>query len=242
MLRLKSRNTLPKDGFQFFEPNIPNATYPPMIGFEAMVEAIIAKRKANPRLGLSTNKAAVGDELDLFNAKRLESMPRCQGFLISEEGQPVPKFHARSQPPTPHRSGAVSAGIKSAVAGVKRLTVGFGVLLKWLGGDARPVPTDLAEKRAAVCVDCPLNKPANLYQWVYGKGAEAIESYLQLKNDQSIKTTLDSKLFACQACDCHLGLKVHCPIEHILSWEKQEPLAKLDPRCWILKEKEATNQ
>lgn len=243
MLRLKSRNTLPKGGFQYTIPQIPSWECPQMLGFDATVDAIIVVHKANPRHNLPTDRATVGDLLDLFNAKRLESMPGCQHFLISEEGQPVPKFHARSQPPTPPKGGAVSAGIKGAMAGAKRLTVGIGAWFAWLGEGLPMVDQDVAEKRAAICADCPLNQPATgPMQWIYDKVKRPISELLQIKNDQRVETSLDSKLFCCQACDCPMVLKVHCLPEIILQRERPEHLAKLDPRCWILKEKEATNQ
>jgi UV DNA damage repair endonuclease len=68
-----------------------------------------------------------------------------------------------------------------------------------------------------------------------------ISEFMQIKNDAKITTSLDAKLETCQACDCPMVLKVHCPLDVILEREKPEHLAKLDPRCWILKEKE-TNQ
>lgn len=241
MTRLKTRESLPPGGFQYTIPQIPDWVCPVAQGFDMTVDAIIAVSKANPRHNLPTDRETVGNLLEEFTAKALESRPGCQGFLVSDDGGPVPKFHARSLPPN-QRSGAVSAGIKGAMAGAKRLTVGIGVIMDWLGAGLRPVDHALAEKRAAICVDCPLNKPANLVQWAYGRGAMALEAYMQVKNDKEAKTSLDAKLFSCQACDCHLGLKVHCPLEHILAREKPEHLAKLDPRCWILNEKEATNQ
>jgi hypothetical protein len=238
--RLKSRNSpFPPHGFQFFQPQIPKGTYSAMLGFDIVVNEIIALRKANPRFGLATDKATVGDELDAFNAKRLESMPGGDAYIIDDTGGPPPKFKARSLPTPQSARGAVSAGIKSVGPGLKRLEVGIGVWMDWLGRGLAPVDHDLAEKRAAICAVCPLNqKPSTPLQWIYSKAKYPISAFMQIKNDRDIKTSLDAKLFNCQACDCVLALKVHCPLDVILEREKPEHLARLDPRCWILKEKE----
>jgi len=47
-------------------------------------------------------------------------------------------------------------------------------------------------------------------------------------------TSLDSHLKTCVACDCHLPLKVHTPMKHILDNTSPEVMEKLDRRCWIL--------
>lgn len=88
-----------------------------------------------------------------------------------------------------------------------------------------PVATqEEAERRAAICVSCPLNKAISSCWGCRGVG-EAVSA---LSGNRT--TSLDGKLHACSACGCVLRAKVHLPREVI----NAEPYAhRLSGMCWL---------
>jgi len=235
----RSHDIFPPGGWPFIQPQT-GWQAPANMSFNAVVQAIIDHRRNNPRFGLPTDREAVATELDEYNTARLEGTRGAEGYLLRGTG-PIPKFTPRGAKLATAPVGVV-AKVAKAIEIANRPVAGIGLLWDWLGHGGIPVPRELAEKRAAVCAGnadqgpCPQNKPANLRQWVYSRTANSIAILVGMKNKLECKTTLDHKLFACNACDCHLALKVHCPIEHILKHEKPSAKQQLDPRCWVLSE------
>jgi len=130
-----------------------------------------------------------------------------------------------------------------AVAGtLGNLSNGARVLMRWLGEGAKPVAPELAQARANVCLECPFNqdgfKPIE-------RIAEVIREQTEEKNNLKLSVNGEEKLHTCSQCWCHLPLKVHVPIDHILSGTPGPMFDKFkreQPKCWIVKEMENKKQ
>lgn len=223
MARLKNKQLFPPGGYAYFQPET-NWTAPQHQSFDATVQAIISHRRGNPHHKFSTDQSRVEWELEAYTVKRLQGMKGAQSFLLEEAipGSP-PSF------PQPPPEGGV-------VAGAKKVAAGVGVLLDWLGDGAEPVEHKLAESRAAVCTDCPKNKPGGLLSFFTEKAAETIRKQLEIRKDLQLSTPSDRKLNVCEVCFCPLHLKVHVPIAHIKKHTSDEVLSKLPSNCWMPKE------
>lgn len=108
---------------------------------------------------------------------------------------------------------------------------GVGILREWLGHGATPVEQELAQSRADVCIECPLNKSGFMPTEAM---AAAIKRQVELKSHLKLRVTGEKKLHACESCSCALKLKVWIPIDLITPDE--ELRARLHPLCWLLSE------
>jgi hypothetical protein len=105
-------------------------------------------------------------------------------------------------------------------------------LTEWLGAGGVPVPGEEAQRRADICLTCPLNRTdVNLWDKVKGAVAESIRDQLEVKHQMEIYTHNETQLGICEACGCVLKLKVHVPLPHILNHTPD--LQKFDKCCWI---------
>lgn len=132
--------------------------------------------------------------------------------------------------------------------GVKRTVAGVKLVRDWLGSGLKPVERGLATKRAAICVQCPLNQEGNFWQKLDEVAARGVKTLMSIKADLECKTDYDERLKTCQACDCLNELKVHTPLVHILKHTSAEVRDKLvngmiidgqlvkAKDCWILAE------
>jgi hypothetical protein len=85
----------------------------------------------------------------------------------------------------------------------------LGMLSRWAFKGAKFVPQEEAERRANICLTCPLNQPLQL-----GCGACQSTILQGISNLMgSHTTTLDEKLGACGICSCSLKVAVHFPLE-----------------------------
>lgn len=226
---LKSRRTFPPGGFVFFEPKT-NWSSRPGATFEETVQEIIKHRLANPRLASqwNTDFKLVADELDEYTCVRI-------GL---NEAYCTPGFPSFPSGPAsdPHRLSLLNG----VAAGGRKVVTGIAVLLDWLGSGGKAVAPELAEARAAVCADCPQNKPGDWTSHFTGPTIEHLRKQLAIKNDMKLTTTQDDRLNVCKGCWCFMRLKVHTPLQHIIAHLKPEGRAELDPRCWIEKETHET--
>lgn len=234
---LLNRHTFPPNGFQFYQPstNWPKSQAELAgLTFDQVCQRIQAHRAANPRFQLSTDLEVIAAELDEYTCTRLKFDPNyCTG------GGAYPKApRPMLRLPAP----GASQGGKDAVAGaepigkIRKLTLGIGVLIDLFGSGARSVSQDLANQRAAVCVQCPKNTPGGWETFFTGPAANKIKQFMQLKNEMELKTPLDTQLHVCNACLCHLQTKVWVPISHILKKLQPEMRNELWEKCWIRKE------
>lgn len=229
---LKSRSTLPPGGWVYrqAETNWASAFG---LTFDETVDAIIAHRRANPRFNLSTDWATVAVELEVYTEKRLLQIPGAKIYLTASDPKPERPSHLAQ----PVHQGGVAAGAKPSIV------AGIPVLINWLGDGLRPVDQALAEGRAAVCAGgngrekCPQNQAGDWRRWFTEPVAAVLKMQMEIKADKNLSTTNDDKLGVCDACACELHLKVWSPIRHITDNMNEATKARLDPRCWITKEK-----
>lgn len=187
-------------------------------------------RKGNPALCKKNNWTLDDEEIDMFveqqNVARLVAGGFTQ-FLIFDDSNSPPK--ARGQRVFPGALAAAAGHLKNSGLGMK-------LMIQWLGEGLKPVPIEIAEKRAAICAECPVNKDGNLIQRMDAIAAKQFKMLLQARSDLSLKTKYDDKLKTCTACDCYLPLKIFSPLEHIKANLSEDSKSKLDPRCWVLHE------
>lgn len=124
----------------------------------------------------------------------------------------------------------VAESVKRHVQATK---AGIQVYVDWVGDSGQPVEKALAESRAKVCVQCPLNKQGGLGQWFIEKAAREIQTVFGIMSDMDISTPWDEQLGVCEACLCPLKSKIWAPIEHIRKHLEPDIQAKLHPSCWI---------
>lgn len=125
---------------------------------------------------------------------------------------------------------------EGAAGAVKRTASGVKLVVDWLGSGLRPVASELAEKRAKVCVKCPQNLKSNWLQSLDAAAAAQVKKLIEIKNDLKLSTSSDSELKTCTHCDCYLPLKVWANIDHILNNLNPVVKSRLDSKCWIFSE------
>jgi len=230
-VRLKNDYASPIGGWQHTDAQISSEAIT-VWSCNELVEAVIARRRQNPRFGLSLDHNLVKHEVMTQNATRMQSINGGNHYLIQDDAMPgpAPGQQGFTQPRRARPSAAGNNRVRSIAAGV-------GTLLDWLGQGGEPVDLTLAEGRAQVCNDCPQNKPGDWLALFTEPVANKIRSQLAIKNDMELRTSVDDSLQVCQACLCPIKLKCWVPIGEILKHTSEETKAKLDPRCWITKEK-----
>ena len=231
MPRLKSRQRPIPNGFVFYEPLTKRKWTGPALSFDMLVQEIIAHRMGNAILnGKATDYATVADEVDTANALYCQRMGWTQYVLHDGIGvTEVKKKPAPSRPtPRPANAGAEGAPNKSIARAAITLT-------SILGPSQKPVARELAEKRAAICVRCPLNQTGqeSFRAFLSEAGASMVRKMFGFLNDANLKTTRDEELGICGACECPLKMKVHAPLDFILSKTDAETMAAFAENCWI---------
>ncbi len=210
-----NRHQTPPSGWIFRQPET-GWTAPTPIGstFSQTVDLIIAMRRKNPAIGAkakwATDRETVGYELEKFTRKRLG---------LPEEAAQIPF----SRPSLPGQVAQVAADIKRAASGTA-------VVLDWLRSGGAPVAQELANKRAAVCAECPKNVEGS---WFTTAPATLIKETLEARKDLKLETPFDDRLQSCAVCRCLLALKCHTPLEFILARTKPEVMAEFPNFCWI---------
>lgn len=222
---LISRRTFPPGGYQYFQPQTgwsarPGAT------FDEVVRELIHHRMANPRFNLSTDFDTVANELDEFTCIRLAFNPN-----YCTHGNAPPFLSV--PPPQPQSAGHQS---ENAAAGVKKYArntaAGIGLYLEWFG-TGKPVNKEEAEKRAALCVQCPKHVKGNFMQRFNQLAATEIMTVFGILNDLELHTSKDSQLALCDPCDCPVKAKVWSPLDIILKHLRPEAKAGLWEKCWM---------
>jgi hypothetical protein len=106
--------------------------------------------------------------------------------------------------------------------------------MDWFG-EGKPVESTVAERRAAVCADCPMNdrKAKNILESFTVAAAKEIMAIFSALNDLNLHTSQDNKLKVCQACDCPLKAKVWAPLHIIKKHLSEERFDRLHASCWI---------
>jgi len=232
MPRLANRQKQIPNGLKFYQPETKWSPRP-FASFQGIVESLIAHRKANPYLttlhGWSVDPVVVADEVDAFNAAICERMGWTDYLGTGQSaggGQPV------AAPFT----GPVQTRGQTLLRRAANVAVGVETLVEWISSGSEAVPSELSEKRAAVCVNCPQNERGDLLRWFTKRAATAIKAAVESRKAMNLSTTQDEKLGMCNACGCELHLKVHLPLSRIKSRMTKEVSDALDANCWIRNE------
>lgn len=205
----------PNGGWAFRQPQTNWENPMRLVGFKASVDAIRKHRTANIAItakhNLATDPDAVGQELLAYTRKRLGISP------------PPTSFFSQSSSRLPSR-------VVAAAGTIKRAAQGTAVVLDWLTSGGPPVAQALANKRAAICVACPMNVQGD---WFTVAPAELIKSTLESRKDLKLETPSDSNLKSCNVCKCLMRLKVWVPLDFITKNTKPEIMAEFPLNCWI---------
>ncbi len=213
-----NEHTTPSGGWQYRQPEV-NWTiqHPVSKTLNQVTMEVVAMRKKNPvqigKFKWATNYEAVKSEVLRFNRKRLG---------LSEEATPLPFQESRSP--------SLFAAAGAAVDDLKRAASGTAVVLDWLRSGGAPVAQELANKRAAICVECPNNVEGS---WFTVAPAQLIKETLEARKDLKLETPHDAKLKSCGICKCLLALKCHTPLEFIIAKTNPAIMAEFPAHCWI---------
>lgn len=217
MPRLRDRQHQIPNGYKFSLPEA-NWQAPPFASFDQIVNQVVRITQSNPGLaatkGWPTTLEAITDWVDEFNAQLCAQ----NGWTtyINDGGPPAPK-------PVPLSS------VRNVAAGAKTLA-------SWIGSGAQPVTREQAEKRAAVCVKCPLNQPGDFSNFFTRATSELLRMQVQTAQELDMTTPHDAKLGVCSGCDCPLRLKTWVSLEPILEHMLPEAKSALHENCWIMAE------
>lgn len=138
----------------------------------------------------------------------------------------------------------VAARVAEQIGSVGNAAV---ILTRWLGSGGRPVSGDISQRRADVCNTvaqgsrCPFNEPGFKPT---ERIAEIIRSQMEEKNKLALTVKGEENLHTCILCWCDLKLKVHVPLEHIISGTPAPMLEKFkreQPKCWLVTEQQNEN-
>ena len=238
-MKLRNRQKPLPNGISFYDPATKYQA-PPFSTFTAQVDGTIAARLANPgvtkQYNLATDRPTVEKEVDFY----LAQVAMRQGWtdLVDTARQPS---DGGTAPPAPFPNPAQPTRRPSPFERAQLVVAGSEVLVDWISSGAEAVPIQLAEKRAAVCAKCVLNEPGGLEQFFTLPVAAAIRTALNARREMRLQTSKDDLLNICGACLCPLRLKIHLPLERILSKMSGSTKLALDPACWILSEEKQTS-
>jgi hypothetical protein len=119
----------------------------------------------------------------------------------------------------------------SLLTKVKNYANGVRILTDFLGSNGDVVGKELAERRAAVCSLCPLNKQGLA---IAEAVSEVIREQTEVKNFLELRTSQDENLHTCSVCDCPLPLKVWQVYRRVKPSEDE--MEKFPTYCWLRKE------
>jgi hypothetical protein len=91
---------------------------------------------------------------------------------------------------------------------------------------AAKVPQEEAERRAAICAECPMNITGNFCTSCFMRNMVASTVAMV----SGWKTSKDDKLKACGVCSCDLKIKVHVPKDQ-MNYKELDGL--WTERCWM---------
>jgi hypothetical protein len=175
----------------------------------------------------------VKDDVDEAQCKRLGYDP------VFVKKKPVIFTPSRLFSPAHLRERVQAAGNR-----IGELSNGARILLRWLGTGGKPVEPTLSQARADVCLHvsggnpCPHNQPGLK---PIERIADIVREQTEEKNNLKLSVQGEEGLHTCALCWCALPLKVHVPIDHILSGTPPAMLEKFkreQPKCWIIAELE----
>lgn len=245
MLMLRNRTNAPPGGFWV---TIPQANFNQQFwDFDSAVNAVVKLMASNPALAskhpeLPRGKMDAEAFVDNQNALRVAAIPGAKPYVMEGGGAPAIPFQWTQGGGNSPSGASAAVGRQQPTSpppwfkSLGNIATGVRTIADWLGKDGKPVENALAEKRAAICVDCPQNKQGDLTSFFTRPASELIRRQLSERSAMKLSTTLDDKLGICDACGCPIKLKVHCPVDIIKAHIPNKSVERLDARCWITKE------
>jgi len=231
MARLINRQKQIPGGIFFWQPQTRWKSSPG--SFDNTVQQIIAHRNGNrailiDRDHLPTDQAGVENELDRFLANVCLQMGWAEGYVMDIGGGPPPKLRPPSQKEVSQLS-AVAANVKKIWSGVRTLN-------DWIQSGEPAVDAAESERRATICVACPLNAEGGLEKWFTQPAAAVIKRQFEQLSERKLTTSLDDKLNVCQGCLCPMKLKVHVPAKYAKAHLTDAVIDALrkGKDCWVL--------
>jgi hypothetical protein len=231
MSAIKDRQRQIPNGFRFRIPEV-RWQSAPFASFDTIVNQATAIINSNPALQNTypTDRAAVANLVDQFNTMICEQ----NGWASYITGDPSPP------PPKPMAPGLIQK-LQNVAGAVRKLERGIQTLLEWETSGLPPVPEDVANWRASVCVQCPQNGKGDLSRFFTVPASEQIRLHMQRLHKLDLKTFHDGKLGVCEMCLCPLKLKVWCGLDLILSHYKGNDIDEFPDNCWIKQEAKRKN-
>lgn len=140
-------------------------------------------------------------------------------------------------------------GIRAAITRLSKsaglVEAGGRVLIKWLGDGAKPVPIEIAQRRANVCLSgapegkpCPHNRDGHSLLQLTANTVRAIAEQMNVREHLRLRVEGEENIHSCAICRCPLKLKIHVPIETILSHTDDETLMAMPQYCWMKTEQQ----
>lgn len=232
--RIADRNKQIPNGFKFIQAET-GWQAPRFASFNSIVQNLINHRKSRPDLVTKHNwrvdQEGVEHEVEQFNVRICLQHGWTQYLIGGNEG-------AAMLPKTKAPSAEEAAQVNAAAGRAKKIWSGVRTLEEWIDSGAPPVPVEHAERRAAVCVKCPMNTQGDFTSWFTVPAAGAIKRQIQRLQERKLATSQDDKLNVCSVCLCPLKLKVHTPLEYIKAHMIESVLGDLRavPGCWVVAE------
>lgn len=115
---------------------------------------------------------------------------------------------------------------------VQQFKEGAETIMEWLGSGASTVHCALAQRRADICIKCPMNQHESS---ITESMATAIKRQVEIKNKLNLRVTGEKSLHSCTACGCVTRLKIWVPLQNIIP--DPEELEKFHTDCWLRHEK-----
>lgn len=230
----------PNGGWRYVEAatgwSIPD---PMSLDFDAACKVIQRHRTQNKGYGLPVDLESIGEALIQQTILRILPNPDlARKWLVPLDDEAKKKtlgIPSQHQPASPVHVGPVGV-VDRIIRRVRGLASGLRTLADWVGEGCAPVAETVAVRRSMICVGCPKNVPGDALDAMTGAVAEAIRDQTIVRNCLGVGNQYEDQLHTCDACKCHLRLKVWVPNETILDRMSDDQIAALDPGCWITNE------
>lgn len=231
MRRLVNRQQQIPGGMKFSIPEI-KYNSSPWMSFDSIVNSVLQLTNANPELSKQHNwpvtRQGVENWVESVQVQICE-MNGWNKFLTPVAVDPPPPKSKALSPLSQSHLSAVAEKVKKVWQGVKTIN-------DWIDSGDPAVSPQLAERRAQVCVKCPLNGKGGLEEWFTKPASEAIRRQFEKMAHRHLSTSVDNELGTCTICLCPMKLKVHTPLSHIQTYMQPDVEKLLDHNCWIKSE------
>lgn len=230
--RLKTRHRPLPGGIGYSDPRT-RYQAAPFTSFDQTCQEVLASRIGNPaftkRYSLSTDINVIQEEVETYLAKVAHDH-RWADFYITAD--------ANMAPPIP-ADPAIKKNITAPAVLVAAKTI-----LDMMGAEG-PVDQELAEKRAAVCVECPKHEKGTWESLFTIPVARVVRGMIGTIHGAKLRTTQDDNLRTCGVCKCPNLTKIWARLDHIKAHIPSEDFEQLPPsvehpdfKCWIKSESE----